>query len=221
MPRKSKPRLPGGVPPESRVPPSASGNGRTGRPPTVDLAVAAEIAKRVAIGVSYHGAAGALGVASRTFDHWWENGERDADNGKESVYADFWRLIARARDESEVNFCNMIVQAATPDADRIIGAVTKALALLGSSVTPQQVDGVVRIALRQERRERGDWRAAAFMLQARFPNDYQIRTQLSVTGRNGEPLFSREATEAAVRDASRRLAQADAAAAAGGNGDPR
>ena len=134
-----------------------------------------EIAKHVELGMSFKRAAIACGVSDRVFHMWEKRGAADVERRRETPYSLFFQRLQRARAVSEKLWLANLVQAATPDTERVLAGVKRILVEIVATGAPVNMTGVARAitqSLHQSRRDRPDWRAFAFLLGSRFPEEY-------------------------------------------------
>jgi hypothetical protein len=120
---------------------------------------------------------GMLRIGSTTYYRWLQEGEKAPP---ESLKRQFWESIAHARATFQQRLVDQVAQAAT-----------------GASV---EKDGVkVNVP--------GDWRAAAFLLERRFPADFGRRHQVDVQGVEGGAPIVVEMWRPAERKAEAKKAE--------------
>ena len=73
-----------------------------GRQTKLTAEVQDTIVRAIEVGNYASVAAGAAGIGERTYWRWMEQGERDAEAGKDSIYQRFRQAVKKAEDEAEV-----------------------------------------------------------------------------------------------------------------------
>ena len=98
------------------------------------------------------GAAQLAGINIATFYRWLERGEQDAQHQRPSPYREFREAVARAEAQARQHLLERVLAHAE---DRIDPTTNKLL--------------------------RGDWRAAAWLLERRWPDEFGERQRIDAT----------------------------------------
>ncbi len=128
-----------------------------GRPSKLTPEIQEAIVRLVAAGNYPETAAKAAGITGRTFYYWMARG-RKARGGE---FLQFFRAIKKATAEAEIRELSIIKQAV--EGGQVVKRTSRTLK-----------DGTVIVT---ERFTVGDWRAAAWRLERRFPMRWGLRAQ--------------------------------------------
>ena len=126
---------------------------RRGRPPKFTPELAAEFCRLVGEGVSRGGAAGMLGVTPKTVCGWLRAGRE----GKGADYVHFVNEVRAAEGRFVAKNVSAVARAAGPRVERVTRTTTRP-------------DGCVTVEVTE--REVCDWRAAAWLLACKDPDEF-------------------------------------------------
>lgn len=157
------------------------------------------------------GTAAARGGIHRATYHEWEtrgrtaleeaNGEIEAVAESERRYADFHDTVTRAIHDFELGRLVQIAQAGRGKPYRRTSTRTwdQVVSVKGEDgKNTQQV--VTMTDVRVEEGEEYDWRADAWLLERRNPQEYGRATRLELTGKDGGPIEVVSSLDKAIED---------------------
>lgn len=116
-----------------------------------------------------------IGVSRMSFHHWLKRGRKEADRlskkgakprPREALYAEFFYVHKKSLAEGQLHDLGVIKKAS---ADQVIP---------GTDDTPPSI-------------RKGEWQAAAWRLERRFPQQWGKKERTEVTGKNGGELVVR------------------------------